>query len=184
MKNLKKAAICFILVLMVGLTACSGSGDKNKASSGNADTNSNKTDKVDISKYPSDINEWTSQDFIDYFTAAGVFTNKDWTWIQDHATYWSGTAIDEGCGYMDEEGEILICIYTFDTESKEADVPAYLDYVKENKKLGSEEGDFPLDHKVGNVVFSYVFTTDDDIYNAMDNAYNDLVDALGVTADF
>lgn len=141
-------------------------------------------DAVDLSAYPSDINEWTTQNFNDYFTAAGVYTNADWVYVQDHATYYAGTPIDEACGYMDEEGMVNITVFLFDPNLAESGVQECIDHTKSDKEIALDEVTFAVDHMVGNVVFWYSQTLDEEVYNAMDAAYNNLIAGLGVTPEY
>lgn len=172
---MKKVLVMVLALMMLfGLAACGNEAkDKTTEAAG-----------IDMSKYPADINEWTSQNFLDYFAEAGVFTKSEWTYIQDHANYYVGTAVNECAGYMDDTGMIMISIFTFDPESTEVDVKAALESIRTNKTLPAELGSIPVDHMAGNVVFWYSMTTDEAAYNAMDAAYNELVKALGVTPDF
>lgn len=167
----KLLALILSLTMVLCLAACGEDGGAKE---------------VDMSKYPTDINEWTAQNFNDYFTDAGVYTNADWVYLQDHATYWagSGTAIDECGGYMDDAGMVNIAVFTIDPNSLEADATELINYLKENKCMPEDLMGFPVDHLVGNVIFWYGTTADEDVYAAFDKAYNDLIAALGVTPDF
>ncbi len=166
----KLLALILSLTMVLCLAACGGGDDK--------------SGEVDMSKYPADINEWTAQNFNDYFTEAGVYTNEDWVNFQDHAQYYSGTAIDEAGGYMDDAGMINIAVFIVDPDSIEADGEALLNYVKENKCLTEDFSAMPIDHMVGNALFWYSYTSDEEVYNAFEEAYNNLVEALGVTPEF
>ncbi len=167
----KLLALILSLTMVLCLAACGEDGGAKE---------------VDMSKYPTDINEWTAQNFNDYFTDAGVYTNADWVYIQDHATYWagSGTPVDECGGYQDDTGMIGIAVFTIDPNSLEADAEAFLQSVKDTKTFPTDYGSFPVDHLVGNVIFWYSATADEDVYAAADKAYNDLIAALGVTPEF
>ncbi len=140
--------------------------------------------EVDMTKYPEKLEQWSSQNILDYFTEAGVFTNKSYRYTQDHATYYSGTPINEGVGYMDDSGLITICIFTFDTSTEDEDVAALMDYIRQNKKMPDEFGGYIIDHMVGNLAFFYNFTVEEEVLEAMEAAYSKLVEALGVTPDF
>ena len=166
----KLLALILSLTMVLCLAACGEGGAK----------------EVDMSKYPTDINEWTAQNFNDYFTDAGVYTEADWVYLQDHATYWagSGTAVDECGGYMDKVGMVNIAVFTIDPNSLEADGTELINYIKENKSMPENLMGFPVDHLVGNVAFWYGATADEDVYAAFDKAYNDLIAALGVTPEF
>lgn len=167
----KVLAIFLALVMLLGVSACGDAG--NVSGGGN---------EIDMSAYPADLNEWSSQNFLDYFAEVGVFENEDWRYIQDHATYYAGTPINECAGYMDDEAIIMIGIFTIDSDS--ADAEELLSYIKEHKATTDELGAFPIDHMVGNVLFWYSETLDEDVYNAMDEAYNGLVSAMGLTPEF
>lgn len=144
-----------------------------------------------MSKYPSDINQWTAQNLVDYFTEAGVFTNKDWVWVQDHENYWANLPIYEASGYMDNEGLVAIMFFTFKNDLPDVpagDVEKFVKGIKSaSNHMFPEYGELtvmPVDHMIGNVALTYAYTTDEAVYNAMDKAYNELVKALGVTPDF
>ena len=198
---MKKLLALFLAMMMVlSLAACADSGG---GSTGNPSSDPGTQESapagggesqepsggVDLSAYPADLNDWTGQDFIDYFTAAGVFVegNGRETWLQDHVDYWPGTPVSECAGYWDDDGLILIMIFTFDgslPDTTPEDANAWKGSIRENQMLPEDFGSFPVDHLVGDVAFCYMLTTDDDVYNAMDAAYNDLVSAMGVTPDF
>lgn len=181
---MKKILAIILATLMLSSFAACGNTTEDGAKN-----NSDSQDSVDMSNYPSDMNEWTSQNFVDYFTEAGVFTEGTGreTWIQGHEDYWANTPVNECAGYWDDEGMILIMIFTFDEsnpDTSEAAVTEFKDYIKENHTLTEEYGSYVIDHMIGDVAFSYSLTVDEEVYNAMDEAYQQLVDALGVTPDF
>lgn len=129
--------------------------------------------------------DWTSTDIVNYFTEAGVFTNEDWVYVQDHPTYYAGTAVHECAGYMDEEGLVMICVFNTDPNNGETlDVDAFLQGVRDTHALPEDLSSLPVDHMVGDLIFFYRFTADETVYNAFDAAYEQLVAALGVTPDF
>lgn len=170
----KVLAMVLALMMVLAMTACNGGGaDKTTEAGG-----------IDMSKYPAKLNEWSGQNFLDYFKEAGVFTNEEWTYVQDHATYWAGTAVDECAGYMDMDGLVMICVFIVDEDSTEADAKAFMDHVRTNKMFPEDLSSIPVDHMVENVIFWYSATVDEAVYNAMDAAYNNLIQAMGVTPDF
>ena len=94
MKKIMKVVLAtFLLVCFAGC---------NKESDGKND-DENSTD-VDMSKYPAEISEWSGQNFVDYFTEAGVFSNDNGyeTWIQDHTSYWPDTPVNECAGWWNK----------------------------------------------------------------------------------
>ena len=177
----KLVAMLLAVVLVFSLAACSGSKDNTPNNGGEG--------SVDLSAYPSDINDWSAQNLIDYFTEAGVFTEASdrESWLQDHPMYWSGTPFNECAGYWDDAGEILIMCWTFDetlSDTTPEEVQAMKDYIIENHALTDEYMSMPVDHLVGNVAFSFTFTSDDDVYNAAEEAYTQLINGLGATPEF
>lgn len=174
-------AILMAAVMMFGAVACGG-GNESKAEDGS---------KVDMSKYPSDINEWSGQNLIDYFTEAGVFVGTkegDESWLQDHVNYWSGMPVNECAGYWtgDETVMIMMLILKKDlADSSEEQYNEWMTTIKDTKKLPGELSTFAVDHLAGNIAFIYANTTlDEAVYNAMEAAYQDLIKALNVTPEF
>ncbi len=165
----KLLTVLLAAVMVFAMAACGGGGEKAT---------------VDMSKFPSDLNEWTAQDFNDYFEAAGCYTDKNLIYIQDHATYYAGTPYNECGGYMDEDGLYFTGVWTMNPDDSEGSVSEVIDYVRENKTLPEEFGSLPVDHLIGNFIFVWGLSSDEDFYNSMETAYNDLVEALGVTPDF
>ena len=169
----KFAAIILALVMALALVACGGG------------TNTpGETKGADLSKYPTKLSDWTAQQFNDYFTEEGVYTDEKWIYVQDHANYFTGIPINEGAGYMDDEGLYLTAVYTMMKDDSEGSVQEFLDYVKEHKTMPEEWGSIPVDHLVDNVIFWYSYSQDETFYNAFEAAYNKLITELGVTPDF
>ncbi len=168
---MKKLLVLILsLIMALGLAACGGDGG-------------DKSGGVDMSKYPADIDEWTAQNFNDYFTEAGVYTNEDWVYLDGHDIY-AGTGVYECGGYMDDAGMIDLCVFIVDPDSKEVDMEAFLTTIKETKAFPEELNAIPLDHMVGNALFLYSYTADEEVYDAFEKAYNDLITALGATPEF
>ena len=167
----KLFALALTLIMVLSLAACSTAG------------NGGKTDGVDMSKYPADINSWTAQNFNDYYTDCGVYTDKQYVYVQEHEGYWTGTAFDEASGYMDDVGATsIICI--LDPDSTEGDASAVAEYIRTNKAFDEDFSSMPVDHLAGNVVFVYGISADEEFYSAMEKATQDLFTALKVTPDF
>ena len=176
--------LCMTAVLF-SFTACS-----NADSAGKTADNAETVD-VDMSKYPENLDEWSAQNFIDYFTETGLFTSGGGfeTWIQDHATYWSETPVSECAGWWDEAGtEACVMILIFDgtlADTSEADLEEWKTQIKDHKTLNDEYGATGIDHLVGNVAFSYSeMTLNDDILAQIEAEYNTLVERMGVTPEF
>lgn len=210
----KFLAILLVLAMTLSLAACGATGSSSKTPEQTSGQNSDKeqtsgqtetSDKtpeettadpgnagdgsVDLSKYPADFNDWTAQNLIDYYTEAGVFTaaaDRE-TWLQDHANYWSDTPINECGGYWNDEGSILIMFFTFDenvADTTAEEVQEMMDFIREKKQLTEDYMSQPIDHLAGNVAFSFIYTTEDDVYEAAEAAYEQLMSALGVTPEF
>ena len=171
----KVLAIALALVMLFSFAACSSAPIE--------------VQEVDLSKYPTELSEWSAQNLIDYFTEAGVFTEgrgKE-SWLQDHEWYWIDTPINECAGYWDTSNRILIMCYTFDEtlpDTTPEEVEELIRNIKENHQIDLELDVIPVDHFAGNIAFSFTYTTDDAYLNAAEEAYNNLITALGVTPDF
>lgn len=138
----------------------------------------------DFSKYPADFNDWTMEDLNNYFFEAGVYPDIDNAFVQDHASYYDGTPIGEGCGYANDSETITIFIFNFADPSIEAGVDEFKQYVIENHEFGDDLGNLPVDHMVGDMMFYYSGTVDEDTYTAFEKAYFQLVKGLGLTQEF
>lgn len=169
----KLFAMLFALVMVISMAACTPN-----------DTPDPSDDGVDMSQFPAKFEDWDANDLNKYFAAAGVYAKEDWIYVQPHAEYYPGTAVNDGCGYMDTDGMIMIVMFTFDKNSTEADVPAYMEFVRTNKKLDDEMGALPIDHMLGHVAFCTSYTVDEDVYNAMEAAIQQLAKDVGIELDF
>jgi predicted small secreted protein len=178
----KFLAIISIMILTCALTACGSSTGEDAGIT---------VKDVDISAYPADINEWTAQNIIDYFSEAVEFPKDCETWVQDHETYYSGLPINECAGCWDEAGNVTIMFFTFSGDNPDT-TPEAVESMKQAiidspTHTYTEDEDLYLpafDHMVGNIGFSYNETVDEDVYNAVDSAYNQLIEKMGVTPDF
>ena len=178
-------AVLLIAVMVFTFAACGGeSGSGSEAAEGGSG--------IDMSAYPSDINEWTGQNFIDYFKAQGLFTddNAHETWLQDHASYWPGTPVSEMAGWWDLEGTegcVMIAVLKPDlADSSQEDYDSWMEELKTNKMLSGDAAALgTVDHMVGNVVFAYsLMTLDDDCLTQIEEAYAQFLADTGFTEEF
>ena len=169
----KLFAIALVVIMALSLAACDSKPQEETTAKG-----------PDLSQFPADLKDWTAADYNNYFIQAGVYENNDKAYVQDHASYWVNTPIYEGSGYMDDVTGDYIFIFTFDPDSKEADVPAYMDSVRATKSTGKDYSDIPIDHMVANMCISYTFCQTESVYQAAEKAFNDLVAAMNATPDF
>ncbi|MCM1544107.1 MAG: acid shock protein [Ruminococcus sp.] len=188
----KFLAIMLAALMVLSLAACgTESNNESKPDSSAADTTAAEAKDLDIdmSKYPADINEWTGKDVAGYFTDAGVFSNGNGveTWNQDHATYWPGTPVTEAVGCWDDAETFSITVLVLGKDNADSSEEQYNEWktnIKEKKDLPGEFSGIPMEHMIGNLVFSYETSIlDDDMYNAMTDAYNYLVKALNITPE-
>lgn len=193
----KWIAIMMTGILLLGCTACSsetgGAGTGNDVVSGNtgASTGNDAASEssVDMSNYPESLDDWTGQNFVDYFKEVGVFTDDgDYeTWVQDHATYWPETPVDECAGWWNEDGTVMVMIFVMSGENadtSEDQLNEWKNSVLDSNTFPGEYATVPVDHIVGNVAFSFETTvTDEDVYNAFKSAYQELLDTMGVTPE-
>lgn len=184
----KVLALTLAFVMLLSLAACGGNSEKEPEKKPDEGTGLN----IDMSKYPTDINAWSGQNFVDYFAEAGVFTERAGfeSWIQDHTDYWPETPVNECIGYWDPDGEgNMIMIFVLKSDIADAGEDMYkewMDSLKTSKKLPGDYGNLgTVDHLVGNVVFMFENTVfNDGILADMTAAYNYLVEKLGVTPEF
>lgn len=180
----KFAAIILALVMALALVACGG-GSNTPSEGGNTPAQGEEQTKgADLSKYPAKLSDWTAQQFNDYFTEEGVYTDESFAYIQDHATYYTGYPIDECGGYMDDDGLYFTGVWTMKKDDSEGSVADFLAYVKEHHTFDETMNNIPVDHMADGVMFLYSFSQDEDFYNAFDAAYNKLITELAVTPDF
>jgi hypothetical protein len=170
----KLIAMVLALIMMLSMAACTA-----------GKTNETTDDQADIfSKYPADINEWTSENFNAYFKDMGVYTDDKWAYVQDHETYYAGTPVDTCSGYMDDTGLYFTAVFIVNPDSTEGDGKAMLEHIRTNKSFPEELNNLPVDHLAGNVAFFYSFSSDEEFYNKFDAAVKQLFEKLGVTPDF
>lgn len=170
----KLIAMVLALIMMLSMAACTA-GKSNETTGGQGDI---------LSKYPANINEWTSENFNEYFKEMGVYTDDKWAYVQDHENYYAGTAVDTCSGYMDDMGLYFTAVFIINPDSTEADGKAMLEHIRANKSFPEELNSLPVDHLAGNVAFFYSFSTDEEFYNKFDAAVKQLFEKLGVTPDF
>lgn len=138
---------------------------------------------LDLSAFPADLKDWSAADYNKYFIQAGVF-KEDIAYIQDHESYWIDTPVYEGGGAMDDVGDVMVFIFTFGPEAKDADVPAFMEELRKTKTFPEELSGLPMDHMAANACFLFQFSQSDEVYNAAEKAFTDLMTAMKVTPDF
>lgn len=196
----KVLAMLLAAAMMFSFAGCSaekGNGETKKDDSTSAPSedagNGNDDVKVDMSKYPADFKEWTAQTVADYFNEAVNFPSDCETWVQEHAEYWAGLPIYEVSGIWNADGadDIIVVFTVFNSDSPDTtpeEVEAVQKIIREDKNHDYTTEDIflgPQDHMIGHIAFSYGFTTtNDEVYNEIEAAYNYLVKELGVTPDF
>lgn len=143
-----------------------------------------------IEGYPASLDEWTGQQFVDYFKSVGVFKDGggEETWVQDHS-YWAGTPVSECAGFWDEEGFKMVMIFVMKgdlADSSEDALNEAKSAMKEKKIYQPTEDWNPMnvDHLVGNVAFSFSDSIDEEFAEEMEKAYNELITKMGAAADF
>ena len=176
-----KRLLSLVLATMIALSlaAC---GDPN---SSNGDVND-----VDLSAYPADINDWTARQLLDYFKEAVPALSSCEDWFQPHVPYWAGMPIEECAGTWNDDGSIQIECRTFgagNPDTTPEEVETWKQTFRDDPNHGYVTDDILLtanSHMAGNVVINYERTTDDDVYYALEAAWDYLVAALGLTPDF
>lgn len=160
------------LIMVVTLVGCS-SGDSQKGS-------------VDLSKYPQKFEEWKTSDLMKYFEEKGVFTNKDWEYVQNQKdpNNPSPKEITEIGSYMDNDGLVTIFIYYFDVNGSQ-DVKKGYEVLKEKKKFRASDWDYDLtaSHMVGQFGFNNL-CTNQEVSQKFEKAFEDLCKDMNVTKDY
>ncbi len=177
---MKKTAVIFLTLLMTFLTAaCGGSSDGGKTDGG----------KVDLGSYPENLDEWSGQNFIDYLTETGVFYDGDGaeTWLQNHEDYWPGTPVRECAGWWTDDNSsmaVILILSSDEEDTSEAQLEEWKAAIVESKALPGDYSVITVDHLAGNVAFGYSTILDEEIYEKMDAAYRELVEAVGAKEEF
>jgi ABC-type transport system substrate-binding protein len=178
----KVLSILLAAALALSLAACGGSTTKTAEDSAAEDAAAT----VDLSAYPDSLDEWTSQNFIDYFQSFGLFTDGDGfeTWTQDHATYWPDTPVDECVGWWSDDDTVMVMICMLSADNADTDedqLDEWLTSAQEDNTFPGEYATVPVDYVVGHVTFTFESTIlDDTIYTAFSEAYENLVSSVGV----
>lgn len=183
----KVLAIILAAVMAVSFAACSANGGSNEGAQNEPAANTAAVNKVDLSAYPADINEWTVDNLMDYFTKAGCFKNEDWKYVQNEEECEPATlGLSKVGSYMsdDEDGNEVVFLFWFDPAASQAKVKEQFEYIKANKTFDEAFDMQPVDHVIGNFGVSYSLSIDDEFYNSMDAAYNQLVTDMGLTPAF
>ena len=184
----KLLAVVLAVIMVMSFAACSANTEKDNK----AKTASTSSINVDMSKYPADFKDWTAQNLVDYFKEDVNFPSNCETWVQDHATYWAGLPVYEASGIWNVAGagDVSIMFTVFNPDSSDTtpeDVEAVKQIIREDKNHDYTTDKLflgPQDHMVGHVAFAYSDVLNEEVYNAVDAAYNYLVEAMGVTPDF
>ena len=174
----KLLALLLVMVMALSLVACGGNANKGE------------TKEVDMSKYPADINEWTEKQLLEYFKEAVPALQSCEDWYQPHVPYWAGYPFDNCAGTWNDDGDIQIECRTFgvnnpDTTAEE--IEAWKQQFRDDPNHGYVTEELLLtanSHMAANVIINYEYTTDEDVYDALEAAWNNLVTALNLTPDF
>ena len=173
MKKLVK--VLLVLVVVCSLFACDGN-----SGNGGSDTT------VDMTKFPADFAEWTTQDVMDYMTEKGVFTNADYAYIQvrnDEINPCPDSLTELG-SYMDNEGLITTIIYYWDVNESEL-VKTEYEHAKETQEanlvysLYNETMPYPVTHMIGQFGF-FDASADLEFADKFEQAIQDLASDAGV----
>ena len=81
----------------------------------------------------------------------------------------------------------MVMIFVLDgsyADTSDADCQAMIEYAKEKKALSEDMASFPIDHLAGHFALSDSLSASDDDYNAMEAAWAELLEKLGVTPEF
>lgn len=178
----KILAVILALGMVLGLAAC-GEGSGKGDASGGGDT--------DMSKYPAKLEEWTGQNFLDYFTDAGIFYDKEneaETWLQNHAEYWPETPVKECAGWWTDDGMAMVMIFVMgsdEADTSEEQLAEWRESMKNTKGLPGEfaASGVTVDDLSGNVAISYGGVLDEQLYSNVEAAWKGLLEKLGAASE-
>lgn len=189
----KSLAIVLVAIMVIAFAACSANTEKDDNKDKSDSTTSTSDINVDMSKYPADFKDWTAQNLVDYFNEAVNFPSGCETWVQNHAEYWANYPIYEVSGIWSDKNAIenVVVMFTvFNPDSPDTTpeaVEAVQKAIREDKNHDYTTEDIFLgaqDHMVDHVALSYKLTTNEKVCREIEDAYNYLVETMGVTPDF
>ena len=170
MKKLVKLAAVVLAVCTV-LMVFTGCGAKKEA-------------KVDLSKYPKDINAWTAADLKDYLVNAGIIDEEKqgFIFMDVSQNELEAMGIDSGFLYIDTTAASVMDTVFFYDPAKEGNSEKIAAAASE--KVFSIEGQVvsELDCVLGGFLFSYSQGTDEDHIAAFTKALKDIEEGLGIKA--
>lgn len=185
---MKKIISVFLAAAMlICMSACSLTSKSENSTSGDKATQAAESEgqfkAADMSKYPAELSDWTPENMNEYFTEIGVYTNKDYVYIQDEATYYSDMAVRNATGYMDDDGNYYLSIFYLDPSKSGAD--ALIEQCKKDHAITlGDDYTIDIDHMVGDYAFSYQLSIDDEFVKTMDAAVEQFAKDTGAEMVF
>ena len=188
---MKKTLISILILAMIScFAACSAEAPEKSASSSAESAAS--LSQPSGSAGVIDPSDWSGQDYIDYFTEAGLFTDREGyeTWIQSHEDYWPGTPVRECAGWWDLAGdEVCVLIVLLDPELEDISEEEYEEWMTEIREERELPGSYAMlgtvDHLAGNTAFCYTDTTlDEESLEKVEEAFAGFFRDAGITPEF
>ena len=139
---------------------------------------------IDLSKYPTDINEWTVADMKDYLVTAGLIDEEKEGFIFMEISQGEVEAmgIDGGFLYVDGNAASIMDTVFFYDLSKEGNADLVATAASEQACFIGEQKVSDLDGVIGGFLFSYGQSIDEEHIAAFTQAIKDLEAGLGTTA--
>ena len=178
----------FVIMLIIAMAFCFAScGGSSEGGSNDSET----TPQVDMSSYPSDIQEWTSENFIEYFDKQGILPiSEDLPpGVGSHADEWGGTPIHESIIWSfteDDPGSFAILVYKDAGDVSEEEMEYWKNCIDTDRTMPYEYATFgKVDHLVGNVGFLYSgLALNDELAETIEDAYQQFLKDTGFTPEF
>ena len=79
---------------------------------------------------------------------------------------------------------VILILSSDEGDTSEAQLEEWKAAIVENKALPGDYSVITVDHLAGNVAFGYSTILDEEIYEKMDAAYRELVEAVGAKEEF